>query len=126
MSLSFNIIMFQNNLPSGVNLQSPTLPCKILILTVDDNGTTVIDQWDLYSNSGSRKIKQKNNLFGLCSSFLVREVAAKFMFLIYYSARFMGSEENNPIFLLNKYRVSSLITLRLMWHLVQTLKSALH
>lgn len=47
------------------------------------------------------------------------------MFLIYYSARFMGSEGNNPIFLLNKYRVSSLITLRLMWHLVQTLKSAL-
>lgn len=57
--------------------------------------------------------------------FLVKVAAAKFMFLIYYSARFMGSEGNNPIFLLNKYRVSSLITLRLMWHLVQTLKSAL-
>lgn len=41
------------------------------------------------------------------------------MFLIYYSARFMGSEGNNPIFLLNKYRVNSLIILRLMWHLVQ-------
>lgn len=66
------------------------------------------------------------HLFELYSSFLVRAAAAKFMFLIYYSAGFMGSLGNNTISLLNKYRVSSLITLRLMWHLVQALKSALH
>lgn len=80
----------------------------------------------LFCNSGSQKIKQKRNLFGFCSWFLVRAGAAKFMFLIYDSARFMGSEGNNPIFLLNKYRVNSLITLRLIWHLAQTLKRALH
>ena len=51
-------------------------------------------------NSGSQKITQKRNLFGFCSWFLVRAGAAKFMFLIYDSARFMGSEGNNPIFLL--------------------------
>ena len=29
-----------------MNLQLPSPPCKILILKVDDNGTTVIDKWD--------------------------------------------------------------------------------
>lgn len=125
-SLSFNIIMLYNSLPSDVSLQLPSLPCKILILKVDDNETTVIDKWDLYCNSGSQKIKPKRNLFELHSLFLVKAAAAKFMSLIYYSARFMGSEGNNPIFQLNKCRVSSLITLRVMWHLVQTLKTALH
>lgn len=66
--------MFQDNLPGGVNLQLPTLPCKILILNFDDNGTTVIDKWDLYSHSGSQKMKPKRNFFGPCSLFLVRAV----------------------------------------------------
>lgn len=118
--------MLYNDLPSAVCLQLPSLPCKILILKVDDNETTEMDERDLDCNSGSQKIKPKRNLFGLYSSFLVMAATAKFMFMFYYSARFMGSEGNNPIFLLNKYRVSSLITLRLMWHLVQTLKSVLH
>ena len=63
----------------------------------------------LFCNSGSQKITQKRNLFGFCSWFLVRAGAAKFMFLIYDSARFMGSEGNNPIFLLiNVFFVSLL------------------
>lgn len=109
-----------------MSLQFPALPCKILILKVEDDGATVIDKWDLHCDSGSQKIKPKKNLFVLRCLFLVGAAGTEFMFLTYYSARFMGSEGNNPSFLLNKYRVSSLITLRLMWHLVQTLKSALH
>lgn len=57
MSVLLNIIMLYNNLPSGVSLQLPSLPCTILILEVDGNENTVIDKWDLYCNSGSQKIK---------------------------------------------------------------------
>lgn len=82
--------MLYNHLPTGVSLQLPSLPCKILILKVDGTENTVIDKQDLYCNSGSQKIKPKRNLSGQDSLFLIKATAAKFMFLIYYSARFTG------------------------------------
>lgn len=126
MSLLFNIIMLYNDLFSVVCFQLFSLSCKILIFKVDDNEIIEMDERDLDCNFGFQKIKLKRNLFGLYSLFLVMVVIVKFMFMFYYFVRFMGFEGNNFIFLFNKYRVSLLIILRLMWYLVQILKSVLY
>ena len=91
--LAFNIIVLYDSLPCHVGIQLPSLPCKILILKVDDNETTVIDKQDLCCNSGSQKIKPKRNLLELYDLFLGKAADAKFMSVIYYSVRFMGSGE---------------------------------